>query len=219
MKLEEADIAKTIRNLNLCGKRMPLASNLFDLSPEDKKREAERQLKETVDLWCSLFVGKGIDRETWESATRLALTLQEPLITPSLMNAALNRHAELRQAGVIAKHEDIKSDKGFGVTDPLASRTAKLLSIWTQRKLAEGRDIMPYMPSDAEIDECGSSLDLSVDEIKKQRMLIKIYLNDQKFATSVGAECKYIAYLNDKRDICFRRKNSSQSKNPRPANN
>ena len=63
-----------------------------------------------------------------------------------------------------------------------ADYQTKLMWRWTLAKLAEGREITPYLPTSAECLDYGRSLGLSDSDVYKQMGILKIYLNDYKYA-------------------------------------
>ena len=149
---------------------------------KDSGKEAERILKETVDLWAELFGNTGAER--WEKAERIALTLTNVqglnvnVVTPALMQAALKQaETEYVQQNITANDESKHQPWGA-----CGSEDNKVLWQWTYQKIAEGRVFGDYMPDDNTVINYGRKIGLADAEIMKQRSVLKAYLNDAKFA-------------------------------------
>ena len=176
--LRKERIATTIMKLMRSGKKMPQ-----DMAyGKDSGKEAERILKETVDLWAELFGNTGAER--WEKAERIALTLTNVqglnvnVVTPALMQAALKQaETEYVQQNITANDESKHQPWGA-----CGSEDNKVLWQWTYQKIAEGRVFGDYMPDDKTVINYGRKIGLADAEIMKQRSVPKAYLNDAKFA-------------------------------------
>lgn len=176
--LRKERIATTIMKLMRSGKKMPQ-----DMAyGKDSGKEAERILKETVDLWAELFGNTGTER--WEKAERIALTLTNVqglnvnVVSPALMQAALKQaETEYVQQNITANDESKHQPWGA-----CGSEDNKVLWQWTRRKLAEGRTFSDYMPDDNTVSNYGRKIGLTDTEIMKQKSILKAYLCDAKFA-------------------------------------
>jgi len=171
-------IAKTILALINSGRRMPQV-----VVPENpgKVPTVEDTLRTTVDLWYSLY-GEKVSPERWAAAERIALTMPSPqgvpqnIISSALMGEAL-RKAQGEYISEQQSAEPIKIEPSKN-----ADYQTKLMWRWTLAKLAEGREITPYLPTSAECLDYGRSLGLSDSDVYKQMGILKIYLNDYKYA-------------------------------------
>lgn len=176
--LRKERIATTIMKLMRSGKKMSQ-----DMAyGKDSGKEAERILKETVDLWAELFGNTGTER--WEKAERIALTLTNVqglnvnVVSPALMQAALKQaETEYVQQNITANDESKHQPWGA-----CGSEDNKVLWQWTHQKIAEGRVFGDYMPDDNTVINYGRKIGLADAEIMKQRSVLKAYLNDAKFA-------------------------------------
>lgn len=176
--LRKERIATTIMKLMRSGKKMPQDMTYG----KDSGKEAERILKETVDLWAELFGNTGTER--WEKAERIALTLTNVqglnvnVVSPALMQAALKQaETEYVQQNITANDESKHQPWGA-----CGSEDNKVLWQWTHQKIAEGRVFGDYMPDDNTVINYGRKIGLADAEIMKQRSVLKAYLNDAKFA-------------------------------------
>lgn len=206
MNITERDVAETIHKLIIAGKKMPQHERLS--AAANTGETAKAILKETVDLWATVFVPRKIGVERWQKATTKALTLAEAggvnvnLITPALMDAALRavECEHLQQAEQQASQEKIAESQGI-TTDDYQTR---LLLRWTYAKLAERRLIMPYMPKAEQVFQLGRKLGLSDDEIEKQFKLIQIYLNDQNYCNEQGKAMRIDIFIRPDRKVGFK---------------
>lgn len=185
--LTKPQIARTILNLYHSGKRMPdvLLDKKSDATP------AQQTLQTVVDIWFSLY-GSKYSPERWDEAERIALTTPCPagvpanVIAPQLMGWAL-KQAETEHL----EQQRVSSPKDVAEPSYGSTKKAQMLLRWTIAKQSEQREIMPFMPTDEECVECGRRLGLSDKAFGEQRMLIRIFLNDQNYANSVGMKMKY----------------------------
>lgn len=206
MNITERDVAETIHKLIIAGKKMPQHERLS--AAANTGETAKAILKETVDLWATVFVPRKIGVERWQKATTKALTLAEAggvnvnLITPALMDAALRavECEHLQQAEQQASQEKIAEAQGI-TTDDYQTR---LLLRWTYAKLAERRLIMPYMPKAEQVFQLGRKLGLSDNEIEKQFKLIQIYLNDQNYCNEQGKAMRIDIFIRPDRKVGFK---------------
>lgn len=206
MNITERDVAETIHKLIIAGKKMPQHERLS--AAANTGETAKAILKETVDLWATVFVPRKIGVERWQKATTKALTLTEAggvnvnLITPALMDAAL-RAAEcehLQRAEQQASQEKLAEAQGITSDD----YQTRLLLRWTCAKLAERRLIMPYMPKAEQVFQLGRKLGLSDNEIEKQFKLIQIYLNDQNYCNEQGKAMRIDIFIRPDRKVGFK---------------
>ena len=206
MNITERDVAETIHKLIIAGKKMPQHERLS--AAANTGETAKAILKETVDLWATVFVPRKIGVERWQKATTKALTLTEAggvnvnLITPALMDAALRavECEHLQQAEQQASQEKLAEAQGI-TTDDYQTR---LLLRWTYAKLAERRLIMPYMPKAEQVFQLGRKLGLSDGEIEKQFKLIRIYLNDQNYCNEQGKAMRINIFIRPDRKVGFK---------------
>ena len=206
MNITERDVAETIHKLIIAGKKMPQHERLS--AAANTGETAKAILKETVDLWATVFVPRKIGVERWQKATTKALTLTEAggvnvnLITPALMDAALRavECEHLQQAEQQASQEKFAEAQGI-TTDDYQTR---LLLRWTYAKLAERRLIMPYMPKAEQVFQLGRKLGLSDNEIEKQFKLIQIYLNDQNYCNEQGKAMRIDIFIRPDRKVGFK---------------
>ena len=206
MNITERDVAETIHKLIIAGKKMPQHERLS--AAANTGETAKAILKETVDLWATVFVPRKIGVERWQKATTKALTLTEAggvnvnLITPALMDAALRavECEHLQQAEQQASQEKLAEAQGI-TTDDYQTR---LLLRWTCAKLAERRLIMPYMPTAEQVFQLGRKLGLSDNEIEKQFKLIQIYLNDQNYCNEQGKAMRIDIFIRPDRKVGFK---------------
>ena len=206
MNITERDVAETIHKLIIAGKKMPQHERLSEAA--NTGETAKAILKETVDLWATVFVPRKIGVERWQKATTKALTLTEAggvnvnLITPALMDAALRavECEHLQQAEQQASQEKLAEAQGI-TTDDYQTR---LLLRWTYAKLAERRLIMPYMPKAEQVFQLGRKLGLSDNEIEKQFKLIQIYLNDQNYCNEQGKAMRIDIFIRPDRKVGFK---------------
>lgn len=178
--ITERDLAATILNLVRAGKRMPQDNQLKGAA--NVEAETQRILRETVAVFKHVFFWQHIGIERWQEAEHIALTMTSAdqlnvnIITPALMQAALNKAEQEHIARQTAKNEQGK------LAEPVAEPIAKMLWHWTMAKLREGRAIMPYMPDEAAVTGYMMKLKLNRDEQVKYRQLIRAYINDCIFA-------------------------------------
>lgn len=206
MNITERDVAETIHKLIIAGKKMPQHERLS--AAANTGETAKAILKETVDLWATVFAPRKIGVERWQKATTKALTLTEAggvnvnLITPALMDAALRavECEHLQQAEQQASQEKLAEAQGI-TTDDYQTR---LLLRWTCAKLAERRLIMPYMPEAEQVFQLGRKLGLSDNEIEKQFKLIQIYLNDQNYCNEQGKAMRIDIFIRPDRKVGFK---------------
>lgn len=206
MNITERDVAETIHKLIIAGKKMPQHERLS--AAANTGETAKAILKETVDLWATVFVPRKIGVERWQKATTKALTLTEAggvnvnLITPALMDAALRavECEHLQQAEQQASQEKLSEAQGITSDD----YQTRLLLRWTCAKLAERRLIMPYMPTAEQVFQLGRKLGLSDNEIEKQFKLIQIYLNDQNYCNEQGKAMRIDIFIRPDRKVGFK---------------
>ena len=206
MNITERDVAETIHKLIIAGKKMPQHERLS--AAANTGETAKAILKETVDLWATVFVPRKIGVERWQKATTKALTLTEAggvnvnLITPALMDAALRavECEHLQQAEQQASQEKLSEAQGITSDD----YQTRLLLRWTCAKLAERRLIMPYMPKAEQVFQLGKKLGLSDNEIEKQFKLIQIYLNDQNYCNEQGKAMRIDIFIRPDRKVGFK---------------
>ena len=206
MNITERDVAETIHKLIIAGKKMPQHERLS--AAANTGETAKVILKETVDLWATVFVPRKIGVERWQKATAKALTLTEAggvnvnLITPALMDAALRavECEHLQQAEQQASQEKLSEAQGITSDD----YQTRLLLRWTCAKLAERRLIMPYMPKAEQVFQLGRKLGLSDNEIEKQFKLIQIYLNDQNYCNEQGKAMRIDIFIRPDRKVGFK---------------
>ena len=206
MNITERDVAETIHKLIIAGKKMPQHERLS--AAANTGETAKAILKETVDLWATVFVPRKIGVERWQKATTKALTLTEAggvnvnLITPALMDAALRavECEHLQQAEQQASQEKLAEAQG-STSDDYQTR---LLLRWTYAKLAERRLIMPYMPKAEQVFQLGRKLGLSDNEIEQQFKLIQIYLNDQNYCNEQGKAMRIDIFIRPDRKVGFK---------------
>ena len=206
MNITERDVAETIHKLIIAGKKMPQHERLS--AAANTGETAKAILKETVDLWATVFVPRKIGVERWQKATTKALTLTEAggvnvnLITPALMDAALRavECEHLQQAEQQASQEKLAEAQGITSDD----YQTRLLLRWTCAKLAERRLIMPYMPKAEQVFQLGRKLGLSDNEIEKQFKLIQIYLNDQNYCNEQGKAMRIDIFIRPDRKVGFK---------------
>lgn len=188
-------IAKTILALINSGRRMPQV-----VVPEDPNKvpTVEDTLRTTVDLWFDLY-GSKVSPERWAAAERIALTMPSPQGVPqNIISTALMGEALRKAQSEYVEEQHSTPAVAIGPSEGASFQT-KALWRWTLSKLREGRPIMPYMPSLAECIAHGRSLGLSDGAIERQLNLIKIYLNDFKYAKSKGKRLLFkLAAKNDK---------------------
>lgn len=178
--MDKRRIAETIIKLQKAGKRMPQEM----IPGADRQKEAQRILSETVELWYSIFEPQKIGAERWNRAEVIALTLSGVqglnvnIVSPALMQAALKQAETEYVNGNVARNDEEKR-QGNPVT---ADRISLMLLQWTHNKLAEHREIMPYMPTEAEIIAYGRQIGISDESIKQQKRLLQCFLNDCHYA-------------------------------------
>ena len=206
MNITERDVAESIHKLIIAGKKMPQHERLS--AAANTGETAKAILKETVDLWATVFVPRKIGVERWQKATTKALTLTEAggvnvnLITPALMDAALRavECEHLQQAEQQASQEKLSEAQGITSDD----YQTRLLLRWTCAKLAERRLIMPYMPKAEQVFQLGRKLGLSDNEIEQQFKLIQIYLNDQNYCNEQGKAMRIDIFIRPDRKVGFK---------------
>lgn len=206
MNITERDVAETIHKLIIAGKKMPQHERLS--AAANTGETAKVILKETVDLWVTVFAPRKIGVERWQKATTKALTLTEAggvnvnLITPALMDAALRavECEHLQQVEQQASQEKLAEAQGITSDD----YQTRLLLRWTCAKLAERRLIMPYMPEAEQVFQLGRKLGLSDNEIEKQFKLIQIYLNDQNYCNEQGKAMRIDIFIRPDRKVGFK---------------
>lgn len=208
MNIGEKEIADAIRKLIIAGKRMPQQERLTRAANTDATAKAI--LKETVDLWVTVFVPRKIGVERWQKAVTKAITLTEAggvnvnLITPALMDAAL-RAAETEFLQATQQQESQKKlDEAQGITTD--DYKTRILLRWTSAKLAEHRLILPYKPDAKAVFELGRELGLSDNEIEEQFKLLEIYLNDQNYCKEQGKAMKIDIYIRPDRKVGYKAK-------------
>lgn len=209
--IDEQMVAETINKLRIAGKTMPQMERMRTSS--NPAQTAIEIFSETVQLWAGIFVPRNIGAKRWEAATNKALTmgsvdgLNINMITPTLMEAALRQvereHMQLQEE----RHEQEKKAEAASIDD----YQNRILWRWTTAKLAQRREIMPYMPKTAEhqemaneVVEVGRRLGLNYAETKTQANLIKIYLNEQNYAAANQEQMPIEIYLRPDRRIAFR---------------
>ena len=185
--MDRKRIAQTIIKLQQAGKRMPQEM----IPGADRQREAQRILGETVELWYSIFEPQKIGADRWNRAEGLALTLSGVqglnvnIVSPALMQAALKQAETEYVQGVIAANEEEKRQHS-----PTADRISTMLLQWTYRKLAEHREIIPYMPSEAEVIAYGRQIGINDEGIKQQKRLLQCFLSDCRYAEATQTAVK-----------------------------
>ncbi len=181
MAITQAQIAQTIVKLQQAGKRMPQ-----DMRPGfDRLEEAKRILSETVNLWDSIFNAQNIGVERWQRAETIALTLSGAqglnvnVISPALMQEAL-KQAETEHVQANINRNNAYKRESWNV--PLETRINAQLWAWTSKKRAERREVMPYMPQEKDIAAYGKQLGLDDNAIRRERMLLRCFLNDWNYS-------------------------------------
>lgn len=181
-------IADTIVQLIRAGKRMPQEGRLR--SAADAGTEAQEILQETVKLFSDVFLAQRIGVERWKAAEHIALTMTSAdqlnvnIITPALMQAALNKAEQEHIARQTAKNEQGK------LAEPVAEPIAKMLWHWTIAKLREGRKIMPYMPDESVVTDYFLHIGLPRELQSKNRQLVRAHLNDCIYAKQMQSAVK-----------------------------
>lgn len=100
--------------------------------------------------------------------------------------------------------DEAERNKPITAASPPQQRKNAKVVAWTLWKLGQGRQIMPYMPTHDEIVAYGVKLGLKREEITANYQLLKIVLNDMKFAKVIGTDdVGYRVYINPQRELCF----------------
>lgn len=186
--MDRKRIAQTIIKLQQAGKRMPQEM----IPGADRQKEAQRILGETVELWYSIFESQNIGTERWNRAEVIALTLSGVqglnvnIVSPALMQAALKQAETEYVNGNVARNDEEKRQGNPVTTD----RISLMLLRWTYNKLAERREIMPYMPTEAEIIAYGRQIGISDESIKQHKRLLQCFLNDCRYAKTTQTAVK-----------------------------
>lgn len=183
MMLTKQQIAKTILALINSGRRMPQV-----VVPEDPNKvpTVEDTLRTTVDLWFDLY-GDKVSPERWAAAERIALTMASPAGVPqNIISTALMGEALRKAQNEYIEEQRASAPSGAIRPSEEASWQTKVLWRWTVNKLREGRNIGEYMPSHSECVKYGRDLGLAEHDIEAQLNIIKIYLNDCKYAAKNG---------------------------------
>lgn len=179
-QITDQHIADTIIQLIRAGKRMPQEGRLR--AAADVGTEAQKILQETVKLFRDVFLGQHICVERWQAAERIALTMTNAdqlnvnIISPALMQAALVKAEQEYVQGQITKNEQEKREQ------PMPDGINKMLWAWTRARLEQHRPIMPYMPAETAVTECGLKMELTRAEQQRFRQLIRAHLNDCQYA-------------------------------------
>lgn len=186
--ITERDLAATILNLVRAGKRMPQDNQLKGAA--NVEAETQRILRETVAVFKHVFFWQHIGIERWQEAEHIALTMTSAdqlnvnIITPALMQAALNKAEQEHIARQTAKNEQGK------LAEPVAEPIAKMLWHWTIAKLREGRKIMPYMPDESVVTDYFLHIGLPRELQSKNRQLVRAHLNDCIYAKRMQSAVK-----------------------------
>lgn len=186
--ITEQNIAATILNLVRAGKRMPQDNQLKGAA--NVEAETQRILRETVAVFKHVFFWQHISVERWQKAEQIALTMTNAdqlnvnIITPALMQAALNKAEQEHIAQQTAKNEQAKLAK------PVSEPIAKMLWHWTMAKLREGRAIMPYMPDESVVTDYFLHLGMPRELQSKNRQLVRAHLNDCIYAKQMQSAVK-----------------------------
>ena len=205
--IDKLDVAASIRELLINGKRLPADDTRAQgLSREKRVEMAERILSDAVEAWSKIFVPRQISVGRWREATARASTICEAgslnvnLATPALMEYALKL--------VEADHlQDMRTRCEAEKTEPVMATNdwvSRTLLRWTISKLGQRRSIMEYKPSDAEVSAFANKLGLTDSEYNEQHRLIEIYLNDVKYCKAKGENMRVELCFSPDRRLFFR---------------
>jgi hypothetical protein len=189
-----------IETLKKTGKLLPEEYKLRELPLAERKKAELQQINTLADIWANIFIGRNIDCDHWSTAVFLAAALEGreyAVITPALMQEGLRQEEAKRRAQA---SESSYSKPLAGVTPPTVS--AKLWQ-WTKRKIAERRQIMPYMPSEGQVAAVANKLGLTQAEATTQRQLLRAYLNDWIYACKNQKPFSTKLWLDENHEVCY----------------
>lgn len=202
--INNKNVADTIIKLIRAGKQMPQASKMQ--GAENPKEMASQILKQTVDLFCEIFLPQKIGLERWKKAETLALTITKAdtlnvnLITPALMQTALKlaEQEQLEEARTNYKREKEEelSQSPFDWSEA-GMRRHKLIAEWTKLKIAA---YSPFdMPNDGQVLAFALQNNMTRKQADDNKLLIKIYLADKSYCDACRSGQKKRCYL---RGVC-----------------